>query len=430
LTDRCVVILSPHFPPSTLAGVHRARHMAKHLPAHGWRPIVVRADERAYTETADPALADLVPERVEQVRVGAFPARLSRWLGVSDIGLRAYSQLASALSRTIASRRPAVVFITGSPFYPMLLSRMVKQRFGVPVVLDFQDPWVSAYGAAQPALSKAGLAHRLATVLEPAALRGAAFVTSVSDIQNSQMGARYPWLSPGRMTAIPIGGDPEDFEALRADNPASPQSGLEPDVINLSYVGTFLPRAEPLIRVLFRALRILRAQDPELASRIRCNFIGTTNQPNDYRGFRVLPIARDEGVGDLVRETPQRVPYLQALGVLANSQALLLIGSDEPHYTASKIYPALMSRRPFVSLFHRASSAHRILSAAGGGRALAFETPEELAALQAPVADAIRTLATQPQAFGTANPEAYAPYTAHAVAGQYAAVFDRLAGGG
>ena len=30
---RSVVLISPHFPPSTLAGVHRARHMAKHLPA-------------------------------------------------------------------------------------------------------------------------------------------------------------------------------------------------------------------------------------------------------------------------------------------------------------------------------------------------------------------------------------------------------------
>ena len=101
-------------------------------------------------------------------------------------------------------------------------------------------------------------------------------------------------------------------------------------------------------------------------------------------------------MADAVRETPRRLPYMHALGALARSDGVLLIGSDEPHYTASKIYPALMSGRPFLSLFHRASSAHAILTAAGGGRAFAFATPEELAELEAPLAEGLRTLAAAP----------------------------------
>ena len=62
--------------------------------------------------------------------------------------------------------------------------------------------------------------------------------------------------------------------------------------------------------------------------------------------FRITTIAEKYGIGDLVREAPQRVPYLQAIDLLSNSHAIILIGSDEPHYTASKIYPALMSGRP------------------------------------------------------------------------------------
>ena len=41
-----------------------------------------------------------------------------------------------------------------------------------------------------------------------------------------------------------------------------------------------------------------------------------------------------------------------------------------------------MSGRPFLSLFHSASSAHRILADAGGGYALSFATPDELEGLQ------------------------------------------------
>ena len=129
----------------------------------------------------------------------------------------------------------------------------------------------------------------------------------------------------------------------------------------------------------------------------------------------------------MVREVPQRLPYLRALNWLVRSRGLLLIGSDEPHYTASKIYPALMSGRPFVSLFHRASSAHAILAAAGGGRAFAFDSSHELASLEAPLAEALRSLACAPELFGAADPAAYAPYHASAIARRFGSIFDRLA---
>jgi hypothetical protein len=59
MSDRVAVIVSPFFPPSTLAGVHRARHLAKHLPAAGWQPIVLCVDEAGHEERLDPALAAL-----------------------------------------------------------------------------------------------------------------------------------------------------------------------------------------------------------------------------------------------------------------------------------------------------------------------------------------------------------------------------------
>src|SRR5690242_15138567 len=65
-----VVILSPHFPPSAVAGVHRARHLAKYLPDAGWTPIVLCVDPIQYEEMIDPALAALVPEQIEVLKVG------------------------------------------------------------------------------------------------------------------------------------------------------------------------------------------------------------------------------------------------------------------------------------------------------------------------------------------------------------------------
>ena len=212
---RKVLIVSPFFPPSTLAGVHRARHLAKHLPAAGWTPIVLCVDEAYQEERLDLGLARLVSSSTEVIKVAALSAKLTRPFGVGEVSLRAWGPIRREVKRLLGSRKIDAVLITGSPYYPMLLAEPIKRRFAVPVVLDFQDPWVSDAGAKQPKFSKAGLSHHLATVLEPLALRGADYITSVSDRQNADMAARYPWLDRAQMASLPIGGDSDDFAALR-----------------------------------------------------------------------------------------------------------------------------------------------------------------------------------------------------------------------
>lgn len=203
---RTCIIVSPYFPPSTLAGVHRARHLAKHLPAAGWTPIVVCVDEAYHEEQLDPGLAALVPTSLEVVKVAALSPRVCRPLGLGEISLRAWRPLRRAVLRLLETRAVGTVLITGSPYYPMLLANEIKQRFGVPVVLDFQDPWVSAWSGTHSRWWKSSVSHRLSVMLEPRAVRAADFITSVSDRQNAEMRGRYPWLEAACMAAIPIGG--------------------------------------------------------------------------------------------------------------------------------------------------------------------------------------------------------------------------------
>ena len=48
-----VLIITSHYPPSNLAGVHRARLFAQHLPSFGWEPIILTVDEKYYEENLD-----------------------------------------------------------------------------------------------------------------------------------------------------------------------------------------------------------------------------------------------------------------------------------------------------------------------------------------------------------------------------------------
>ena len=424
---RNLCCISLNFPPSSIASVHRARHLAKYLPDYGWQPTIICADERDLDETPDWRLHELVPKDALVHKVRGIPLSLTRVFGITDLGLRTFWSLRKELTKLAQETHFDAIFITGWPFYQMLLSRRLKSLFRAPLVLDFQDPWISAWGSAQSVFSKAGVAHHLATALEPRAVRNADFVTSVSEVQNAEMAARYPWLDANRMAAIPIGGDPDDFSVLRDSPLGDFEYQLDPGCMHLSYVGTLLPRAGGLLRVLFRAFAQFRRNKPALAARVRLNFVGTSNQANDTGTFRVLPIAEAEGVGDAVREVPRRLPYLDALSVLARSDGVLLIGSDEPHYTASKIYPGLMSGRPFLSLFHPASSAHSVLSAAGGGYAFAYEGDKHAPELEEAMADALATMVGLNRSLKGANPSASLPFEARSIAGTFAAIFDRLA---
>lgn len=383
---------------------------------------MICVDPKYHAEKLDPELAKLVPETVKIVATGALPLILTRPFGLAgEIGLRGFFQLRGAIEQSISDRRPDAILITGSPFYPMLLSNWIRQRWNISVVLDFQDPWVSHEGASRVKWTKGWLAHRLAVVLEPRALRGASWVTSVSERQNLEMVERHPSLNPSRMSAIPIGGDPEDFVALRGLAPNNENVGK----FTFSYVGTALPRSTPLLKALFRGLSVLRKRNPAVAARLAFRFVGTSNQPGRSTDYRVMHLAQAAGVAEFVVEEPVRVPYLDALRVLASTDATLMIGSDEPHYTASKIYPCLMSGRPFLSLFHPESSAHSILAAAGGGVPLAFSSDAQAGKLERAVADAIERIVLSPESIGSINPTAFADYTAHAVAGKFADVFER-----
>ena len=427
MTRRCLIV-SPHFPPSTLAGVHRARHLVKALPAHGWEPTVIAVDPAFQLEPLDPELRGLVPAGARIIETGAIPARWTAPFGLrGEIGLRGFFHVRAAIAREIAAQRPGVVLITGSPFYPMLLAGWIKRRFGVPVILDFQDPWASKEGETRQRWTKSWLTHRLAIALEPRALRAAAWVTSVSDRQNAELAARYPWLDSARMSAVPIGGDPDDAAALRAAALHGDESSELSHTLDFSYVGTALPRAAPLLTILFEGLALLRRTSPGLAGQIRLRFVGTSNQPGESSDYRVRALAEAAGVADLVSETPGRVPFLDALRILASTHAVLMIGSDEPHYTASKMYPGLMSGRPFLSIFHTESSAHQILSASGGGASLAYQGEEQRERLIASVSAAMAKLVSDPTSFGRADPAACAAYTAQAIAGQFARIFAAVA---
>jgi glycosyltransferase involved in cell wall biosynthesis len=434
--SRRVLMVSPHFPPDSTAAAHRVRLLAPHLPKYGWEPTVVSVDPRDYEGPLDPGLAQLVPPGLRVVRARAWPARWTRRLGVGDLGLRAFKGLHDACVDLLRRERFDALFITIFPTYPAVLGPILARRFGIPFVLDYIDPWVGAWGRTvgsgpdgRPDL-KSRLTRALATRLEPRVVRAASALTAVSAQTYEDVFARHPALAGIPGTAIPFGGEAADFDAVRRQHRANPYFDPKDGSLHLCYVGTLLPLGFETLRAVLRAIARLEGASPGVHARLRLHCFGTSNQRGGRAAQRVLPVARELGVDDRVHEIAHRVDYLDALTVQLDATAILLMGSTEHHYTASKLYPALLARRPILAVYHERSSVVDILRRAArpSTRVVTYTDTERAESRVEAIGAALSALADdRVDDVGNGDDVVLRDCSAEALAGTLADVLDRAA---
>ena len=138
-----------------------------------------------------------------------------------------------------------------------------------------------------------------------------------------------------------------------------------------------------------------------------------------------MPCANRLCVAHLVREHPARIPYLDALNHLAHADAVLVFGSSEPHYTASKVFQAVLARRPVIGVLHAKSTAADILRRANAGPVVTFDETQPATARVDEIAQAFdKALADRGYAPEQVDWQAFHSYSAEAMAGRLAAAFD------
>ena len=364
-----VLLVAPHFPPSNLASVHRARLFAQHLPEFGWDPTVLAVHHEDYTEELDWDLAELVPDRVrvEWVRASFDPLDIGPQRFVGDVVLRSFRPLVRRAVELVDGEDIDFVYVLIPSFYGALVGRAVHERQGTPYGIDYIDPWVEPN--AYPFGSKRWLSQRLARVLEPIAVRDASLITGVAEGYYGAVLERNPQLREVVTAAMPYGGEAEDHRSVQ-------RLGIEPwlfkrdERFRLLYAGALLPQAvEPLHRV-FQAIAAHR----EVFADVELFFVGTGSSPDDAEGYLVRPVAEEYGLwGSIVKEHPARIPYLAALAHLEAAEGVFILGSTEPHYTPSKVYQGVLSEKPVLAVLHRESTACEVIRRTGAGRVLSFD---------------------------------------------------------
>ncbi len=418
---RRVVIVAPPFPPSNLAGVHRARLFSQHLEEFGWHPTVVTTHWRHYEEALDWDLVSLVDPSLEVIRTSAAPTRPVRVVG--DIGVRALPWHLSALRKLRRSRRMDFLLITVPSFFSATLGQLMWREAPLPFGIDYIDPWVHPWPGAEVKYSKAWASYELGKRLEPWAVRNASLITAVAPGYYEGVIDRNPHLRRTAVqAAMPYGFSSLDFSAPTVAQKATTTFDATDGLRHLVYAGAFLPKASSVLERLLEGLAALAARSPALADRMRVHFIGTGKSPTDPTGYNVAPVAKRLGLGGLVSEHPHRMRYLETLAHLTRAHAVLVIGSTEPHYTPSKVYQAVQSRRPILALLHEQSTAVDVLRRSGAGFTLTLN--ETRLPSTAEVADLLARVVTTPYDARAVDWRAFEPFSARESTRKLAAAMD------
>ena len=345
-----ILIIYPHWPPSNLAGVHRARLIANHTFELGWQTVILTVHSDYYEEKNDWDLLKTVSEKIEVHYVKAYKVMNPRIFG--DIGLRGFRQMKAEALKIIKLKKINFIWIPIPSFYTAVLGRIIHNKTKIPYGIDYIDPWIRDISNRKS--FRSNLSNFLAKLLEPYAIKKAALISGVSTLYfDPAIKRNFKDKQPGQV-AMPYGFDDIDY-SVKIKNIKYPWD-THIDYIPFIYAGAFLPKSDYFIRILSSAIKEL-IEEGRYDSKNKIFFIGTGN----YFHKSISQYAIENKIDDIIIEIRKRYPYLEVINFLSAAKGVVLIGSTEEHYTASKTFQAILSKKPVFSILHQKSSAVQVL---------------------------------------------------------------------
>lgn len=396
-----VLMAAYYFPPLSGSGVFRSIKFAKYLPLFGWQPTVISTDRPPNGwDFADESLTQEIPADMEVIRIpdlictgrknSVSNERAQNLLQFLHDILRHSAEGDQIFSQAVKSQQGImrllafpcsilswaydvvqyieenldldkfrVIYTTSGPASAHLIGFYMKQKYGIPWVADYRDPWTfNPYGAEYDSDNPD---QRLLFELESVLLKSADCSLTVEESLVGVYEERFG-LGKGKIRCITNGYDEEDFAALSIPE-------RQPDKFTINYSGLLYSQQRSIVPVLkaFQQLFKEKRVDPES---ILLRIVGTSNQDN-------LEAVKRYGLEKNIVYTGY-VSHQEALQSNLDANLLLLLVGDEekfkPVYTG-KIFEYLRSGRPILALAPKGGAVDQVLRESGHGKAfLSTET--------------------------------------------------------
>ena len=423
-----ILIVTPNWPPISCPDMQRTRMSVPFFEQFGWEPLILRINPDEQEGTKDLDLAKTIPVSIKSWQSGCLNKKLTSLIDLKSVGLRSFFHLANLGDKIISSEKPALVFFSTTMFPLMIIGRYWLWKYKIPYIIDFQDPWLSDYyelNKSKPpgGLQKYKIARAISKILEPFALKKVSHIISVSPEYPKVLMQRYAWLTEDQFTVLPFGAPEKDFEILPKLNIQQkifdPNDGCKHWV----YVGRGGDDMTFSLNALFASIAKNRQQNLEPWEKIKIHFVGTKYSIFD-NSKQIEELAKSYNLNDIVSEYPQRIPYFEALQVLKDSHAILIIGSDDSGYSASKVYPCILAQKPILAILHEQSLVVNVIKDCKVGQTVTFKNTTQN--LQEQLNTRLEWLLLESENhISTTDWQAFQPYTAREMTRQQCAIFDR-----
>ncbi|MGE5313961.1 MAG: glycosyltransferase family 4 protein [Acidobacteriota bacterium] len=321
---RKVLVIAYYFPPLGLSGVQRTVKFVKYLEQYGWQPTVLTVSHTGYYAKDESMLRELEARNIRIVRADSLdPNRLLRRKSVVKMPSERMRKFLSRISDTffipdnkIGWKHAAVkaasallkeephqlIFATAPPQTAFLIGKALKEKFKIPLVIDYRDAWVDYPFKFYPTPIHKFYNYRL----ERGVLRSADAIVTASRRVKEMILRRYKFLTYNDITIISQGFDPEDMQIT--DGIPLPAT----EKMRITYSGTFYEDRNP--NYFLEALAQVFKRHPDWHDKIEACFVGTFSA--EY-GRTVNRLGLTEAVNALgYLDHRQCVKYLLASDVL------------------------------------------------------------------------------------------------------------------
>lgn len=344
-------MIAYYFPPMGGSGVQRPLKFAKYLKRFGWEPVILAPEPGVYHRFDETLEQEIADNKIEVHRVPNSPVFRSG--NKSRITIPDYQWL-SAILKWVTSWfflpdnkkgwiGPAVeyadklmqdqdfdaIFATAPPYSNLIIARTLKEKTGIPVVMDLRDDWLDSHFIDYPTRWHYQKMKRL----EQNTLESADHLTVVNDAYKMALTKRLPGVS-GRISTIHNGFDRDNF--LKA-TPA-----ISTETFKVLYSGRFYSAIRP--DWFLKSMRLLLNEKDTDENKIEIQFQGGL----DRRHWATINrLGLTEKVTDF-----GYVNHQTAVQNVVNASILFLTLGDLEHIeavTPGKVFEYIGSGKPVLA---------------------------------------------------------------------------------
>ena len=354
-----ILIISPYFPPNNTPDLHRIRIMLPHLLNSGWYVDILSVDTK-YTEAIiDPFIEKSIPKEINIYKTKAFNVKYTRKFGLGNLGIRSFYFLYKKANKIIKTNKPDLIFFSTTVFTSLALGPIWKRKYKIPFVIDMQDPWRNDYYLQLPKNKrpkKFWFDYKLNKILEKYTIPKTDGIISVTQAYIDALNDRYK-ISDKPFLILPLGAASNDFEITKnLEIPLSVK--LSNKYLNIVYTGVI---PENMLYSIEAVLQAIAKYNNNYEKKIKIYFIGTNYAPKRLQKKRTISLAKKLEIEEFVYEETDRVSYFEAIKLMQIADILLLPGTTDADYTASKLYPYILSKKPILVVFNEFSNLREIL---------------------------------------------------------------------